>query len=137
MLKQYEFEVATQGRGLIDITENIKQFVADAGINTGLCHIFLQHTSASLIICENFDPLVQQDLEAFMQRLTPDADPLFQHTAEGPDDMPSHVRTILTQTFLLIPVTANKLVLGRWQGLYLWEHRLDKHERKMTVTVQG
>jgi secondary thiamine-phosphate synthase enzyme len=137
MLKQFKFEITTPGRGFIDITNQVAELVSTAEITTGLCHLFLHHTSASLSLCENFDPLVQRDLEAFMQRLTPDGDPLFHHTAEGPDDMPSHVRTILTTSFLVIPVTANKLDLGRYQGIYLWEHRLRSHHRKLTVTVSA
>lgn len=137
MLLQYKLEKTTPGRGLIDITDEIAELVTQSNITTGLCHIFLHHTSASLSICENFDPLVQKDLEAFMSRLTPDGDPLFEHVAEGPDDMPSHVRTMLTNTFLMIPITANKLDLGRWQGIYLWEHRLRSHHRKYTITLQG
>lgn len=137
MLTQYKFDLTTPGRGFIDITDETAKFVAKSGVITGLCHLFLHHTSASLSLCENFDPLVQRDLEAFMTRLTPDGDPLFEHTAEGPDDMPSHVRTILTTSFLMIPVTENKLDLGRYQGIYLWEHRLRSHHRKLTVTVYG
>jgi secondary thiamine-phosphate synthase enzyme len=137
MLTQYKFDLTTPGRGFIDITDETAKFVAKSGVKTGLCHLFLHHTSASLSLCENFDPLVQRDLEAFMTRLTPDGDPLFEHTAEGPDDMPSHVRTILTTSFLMIPVTENKLDLGRYQGIYLWEHRLRSHHRKLTVTVYG
>lgn len=137
MLNQYKFEITTPGRGIINITEQVAKFVEQSQIQTGLCHVFLHHTSASLILCENFDPLVQKDLEAFMLRLVPDGDPLFEHTAEGPDDMPSHVRSILTQNFIVMPVTANKLDLGKWQGVYLWEHRIRSHLRKLTVTVQG
>ncbi len=135
MLRQFKFDLKTPGRGFIDITDEIAKLTAQAGVTTGLCHIFLHHTSASLSLCENFDPLVQRDLEAFMQRLTPDGDPLFEHTAEGPDDMPSHVRTILTTSFLMIPVSNGKLDLGTYQGIYLWEHRLRSHHRKLTVTI--
>jgi secondary thiamine-phosphate synthase enzyme len=99
--------------------------------------VFIHHTSASIVLCENADPLVQEDLERFMQRITPDGHPDFQHDHEGPDDMASHVRTILTQNFLVIPVTNQKLSLGTWQGLYVWEHRLASFERKLTVSVQG
>jgi len=135
MLTQYKFDLTTPGRGFSDITDEIAKLVAKTDVATGLCHIFLHHTSASLSLCENFDPLVQRDLEAFMQRLTPDGDPIFHHTAEGPDDMSSHVRTILTTSFLMIPVSDNKLDLGRYQGIYLWEHRLRSHHRKLTVTI--
>lgn len=137
MYKQYQIETTTPGRGLINITDKVAKCVADANVATGLCHIFLHHTSASLSLCENHDPLVQKDLEAFMLRLIPDGDPLYEHIAEGPDDMPAHVRTILTQSFLIIPITDGKLGLGTWQGIYLWEHRLRSYQRRMTVTVQG
>lgn len=137
MLKQFKFELSTPGRGFIDITAETEKFVARSEISTGLCHIFLHHTSASLSICENFDPLVQKDLERFMDKLAPDGDPVYEHIAEGPDDMPSHIKTILTTSFLMIPVTNGKLDLGRWQGIYLWEHRLRSHHRKLTVTVYG
>lgn len=137
MLLQYKLEKTTPGRGLINITDEIAELVSQSNVTTGLCHVFLHHTSASLSICENYDALVQKDMEAFMQRLIPDGDPLFEHVEEGPDDMPSHVRTMLTQTFLVIPITANKLDLGRWQGIYLWEHRVRSHHRKYTITIQG
>lgn len=137
MLSQYKLDIKTPGRGIFDLTEEVAHCVAKAQVKTGLCHIFIHHTSASLIICENADPLVQRDLEAFMQRLIPDGDPLCQHVAEGPDDMPAHVRSILTSSFLTIPITEGKLALGTWQGIYLWEHRLRNYDRKLTVTVQG
>lgn len=137
MLAQYKFDMTTPGRGIYNITEQVAKFVAESTIKMGLCNIFLHHTSASLIICENFDPLVQKDLEAFMSKLVPDNDPLYEHIAEGPDDMPSHVRSVLTQTSITIPVTNSELDLGRWQGLYLWEHRIKSHHRKMTVTING
>lgn len=134
-MKQFYFEITTPGRGLINITDEVAKHVAVAKIATGLCNVFLHHTSASLTLCENYDPLVLKDLEAFMQRLTPDGDPLFEHIAEGEDDMPSHVRSILTQNSITIPITNSKLGLGTWQGLYLWEHRFRSHVRKMTVTI--
>jgi secondary thiamine-phosphate synthase enzyme len=137
MIKQYKLNLTTPGRELINITEEIAAFVKDANTAIGLCHIFLHHTSASLTLCENADQLVQRDLEAFMTRLIPDGDPIYQHTDEGPDDMPSHVRTVLTQSFLIIPLTQGKLALGRWQGIYLWEHRLRPHHRTITVTIQA
>jgi secondary thiamine-phosphate synthase enzyme len=99
--------------------------------------VFVHHTSASLILCENADPTVRNDLEAFARRLVPDGDPMFEHTAEGPDDMPAHVRSILTQSTLSIPVAGARADLGTWQGLYLWEHRHAGHPRKITVTVLG
>jgi secondary thiamine-phosphate synthase enzyme len=134
---QFHLEFTTQRRGLINITDEIAGCVTQANVEIGLCHIFIHHTSASLTLCENADPLVQRDLEAFMQRLIPDGDPLYQHNDEGPDDMPSHIRTVLTQSFLLLPISGHQLALGTWQGIYLWEHRLRSHRRKLTVTVTG
>lgn len=134
---QYHLEIPTKGRGLYDITHDIKQMVATSKIETGLCNIFLLHTSASIILCENADPTVQEDLEAFMQRLIPDDDALFKHMDEGPDDMPAHVRSVLTGNSLNLPIVTNSLALGRWQGVFLWEHRYDGHHRKVVVTVQG
>ena len=137
MFKQYQLDLTTSGRSIINITDNVADCVAKANVAVGLCHVFLHHTSASLILCENADQLVQTDLEAFMVRLVPDGDPIYQHTYEGPDDMPSHVRTVLTASFLMLPITDGKLALGTWQGIYLWEHRLRSHHRKLTVTIQG
>lgn len=137
MLIQKKLTLQTPGRGIIQITDDINRYVMESHISTGLCHVFLHHTSASLILCENADPLVQRDLEAFMQRLIPDGDPLCQHIAEGPDDMPAHVRTVLTSSFLQIPITDRQLALGTWQGVYIWEHRLRSYQRKLTVTLQG
>ncbi|MEJ2061579.1 MAG: secondary thiamine-phosphate synthase enzyme YjbQ [Gammaproteobacteria bacterium] len=137
MLHQDVFQIATTGRGTQEITDRIGRIVQDSDIRTGLCQVFVHHTSASLILCENADPTVRRDLEAFMQRVAPDGDPLFLHQDEGPDDMPAHVRTILTQTDLMLPVTAGRLALGTWQGVYLWEHRTHPHTRRVTVTVFG
>lgn len=137
MFSQETFTVATRGRGTYEITDQVIQVVEAAAISVGLCHVFVHHTSASLMLCENADPTVRRDLEAFMARLAPDGDPLYQHTLEGPDDMPAHVRTVLTQTGLSIPVTGGRCSLGTWQGVYLWEHRNAGHRRQVTVTVQG
>ncbi len=137
MITQYKLEFTTKGRGLINITNEIANVVTQAGVSTGLCHVFLHHTSASLTFCENADPLVQKDLEAFMLRLVPDGDPLYQHKYEGADDMPAHIRAVLTQTFLMIPISHKQLALGSWQGIYLWEHRVRGHHRQITVTVQS
>lgn len=137
MINQHQLNITTTGREIINITDEVASLVLKSKVSTGLCHVFLHHTSASLILCENADPLVQRDLEAFMQRLIPDGDPICQHTHEGPDDMPSHVRTILTSSFLIIPITEKKLALGTWQGIYLWEHRLSGHLRKITVTISS
>lgn len=134
---QHAFEVATSGRGTHEITPQISDAVRASGVRTGLCHCFVHHTSASLILCENADPGVRRDLEAFLARLAPDGDPLFGHTAEGADDMPAHIRTILTQSDLTLPVSAGRCALGTWQGVYLYEHRAQGHRRQVTVTVQG
>ena len=129
------FEVRTSGRGTVDVTAQVQSAVRESGVDDGLCTVFCHHTSASLIICENADPSVRRDLDAFMARLVPDGDPLFTHTAEGPDDMPSHVRSILTQASIGIPVAAGRADLGTWQGVYLWEHRVQPHRRRITVVV--
>jgi secondary thiamine-phosphate synthase enzyme len=134
---QQTLKVSTPGRSMINITDQIADSVLQSKIVTGICCIFLHHTSASLIICENADPAVQRDMETFIQQLIPDGDKRYQHVAEGPDDMPAHVRTILTQNSLIIPITKMHLNLGTWQGLFVWEHRLHPHERKVTVTIQG
>lgn len=129
--------IRTDGRGLIDISGEISRRVTQSGIRNGLCHVFIHHTSASLLIQENADPSVQRDLERILARLIPDGDPVFEHDMEGPDDMPAHVRSALTQTTLTIPVTDGRLALGTWQGIYLWEHRYRPHQRHVTVTLQG
>jgi len=136
-MRQAEIEVATRGRGSYDITSEVGRAVSDAGVATGLCHVFIAHTSASLMLCENADPDVRRDLETFMADLAPDGDPRFVHTMEGPDDMPAHVRSVLTQSDLCIPIRGGRLALGTWQGIYLWEHRLRAHQRRVLVTVQG
>ena len=132
-----EVTVSTRGRGFYDITAEVQRAVADSGARAGLCTVFLHHTSASLILCENADPDVRRDLEAFFARLVKDGDPLFQHDAEGPDDMPAHVRTVLTQNSLNIPVKDGEADLGTWQGVYVWEHRTSPHRRRVTVSVVG
>ena len=129
--------VETRGRGTHEITHQVQDAVAASGIRDGLCTVFIHHTSASLIINENADRDVQRDLDAFLSRLVPDGDPLFIHTMEGPDDMPAHVKTAITQTSLSIPVTAGRCALGTWQGIFLWEHRQRGHRRRVTVTVVG
>jgi secondary thiamine-phosphate synthase enzyme len=137
VIKQQTVSVPTQGRGSYDITDKVAAVVTANDIQTGLCHLFIQHTSASLILCENADPTVRRDLEAYMNRLVPDGDAIFRHTAEGDDDMPAHIRTILTQSSLSIPISHGRCALGTWQGIYLWEHRTHPHHRKVTITVQG
>ena len=136
-MHQQTLHIKTRGRGTYEISDQIQDVVKTSGIVTGLCHIFVHHTSASLMLCENADPDVRIDLEAFMSRLVPDGDPMFIHTMEGDDDMPAHIRTVLTQTGLNIPVTHSRCALGTWQGVYLWEHRTAAHTRSVTVTVQG
>ena len=137
MIYQEMFEVTTSGRGSYLVTDAIQQHVGNSGISCGLCHVFLHHTSASLVLCENADPDVRTDMERFMLRLVPDGDALFEHVAEGPDDMPAHIRNILTHTDLTLPVRAGRCNLGTWQGVYLWEHRTQGHRRQITVSVSG
>ena len=134
---QQVFHVTTPGRGTVDITDRIQTVVRAADIRAGLCNVFVHHTSASLIVCENADPSVRSDLERFAERWAPDGDPLFEHTAEGPDDMPAHVRSVFTQVSMSLPVVDGRCDLGTWQGLYLWEHRHARHQRRVTVTVVG
>src|SRR5262245_14619343 len=134
---QAEIEISTRGRGTYDLTAQVAAAVREAGVASGLCHVFVAHTSASLMLCENADPDVRRDLETFMGDLVPDGDPRFVHTAEGPDDMSAHVRSLLTQSGLTIPIRKNRLALGTWQGVYLWEHRLHPKHRRVLVTVQG
>ena len=129
--------VATPGRGTIDITAEIQRTVREAAVDSGLCNVFIHHTSASLIVCENADPTVRGDLERIFARLVPDGDLLFQHTDEGPDDMSAHVRSILTQTTLSLPVSGGRCDLGTWQGVYVWEHRHASHRRRITISVMG
>lgn len=137
MILQESLSVTTQGRGTYDITRNVQQQVRASGVRIGLCHLFLHHTSASLILCENADPTVRRDLDAFMARLVPDGDRHFEHSDEGPDDMPAHIRSILTQVELTLPINAGACALGTWQGLYLYEHRTHGHRRRITLTMQG
>lgn len=129
--------VATRGRGFIVITSDVARIVSAANVQTGLLTLHLQHTSASLLIQENADPDVRRDLEAFFARLVPDGDSLFVHTMEGDDDMPAHVRTALTTVNLSIPIAGGRMVLGTWQGIYLWEHRTRPHRRQIVVHVIG
>jgi len=137
MVIRRELTIATRDRGTYDITHQVARAVGEAGVREGLATVWIHHTSASLIVCENADPSVRHDLEAFFARLAPDGDRLFSHTAEGDDDMPAHVRTVLTQTSIGIPIADGRLALGTWQGLYLWEHRRSPHERRLTVTIVG
>src|SRR5512138_2397685 len=135
MLRQsvHELELATRGRGLYEFTDRVAQLLTSSKLKTGVATLHLRHTSASLLIQENADPEVQADLERFFARLAPDGDPLFQHTTEGEDDMPAHVRTALTAVTLSIPFAEGRLALGTWQGVYLWEHRCAPHRRHVVV----
>jgi secondary thiamine-phosphate synthase enzyme len=127
----------TSGRGTQDITDAVAKAVRDSGIACGLAHVFVQHTSCSLTITENADPDVRRDLETIAARLAPDGDPAYRHDTEGPDDMAAHARTMLTDTALAVPVGGGRLLLGTWQGIYLWEHRTSPHRRTVVVTVLG
>ena len=137
MITQQRLDISTRGRGTYSITSQVQDAVRASGIRTGVCHVFAQHTSASLILCENADPTVQDDLEAFMARLVPDGDRLFEHTAEGPDDMPAHVRAILTKMDMALPVADGRCALGTWQGIFLYEHRAQGHQRHVMLTISG
>jgi secondary thiamine-phosphate synthase enzyme len=135
MVHRGELEIATPTRGTYDITGKVAEVVRASGTRDGLATVFVHHTSASLIVNENADAQVRRDLEAFLARLVPDGDPLFRHVDEGPDDMPAHVRTVLTQTSVTLPIIDGRLALGTWQAVYLWEHRTSPHRRRVTVTV--
>ena len=128
---------ATPGRGLTDITQDVQRWAESQGMQAALLTLWLQHTSASLLVQENADPDVRADLERYFARLVPDGDPLFEHTTEGPDDMPAHVRTALTTVHLAIPLVQGRLALGTWQGLYLWEHRHSGHRRRLVLHLIG
>ena len=133
--KKLEFD--TNRKGLHEITRQVREVVSSSPVGDGMCNVFICHTSASLCIQENADPTARQDLEAFFERLVPPDQPYFRHTAEGPDDMPSHIRMVLTRTSETIPVSRGKLLLGTWQGLFLFEHRRAPHHRQIIVTIMG
>jgi len=137
MAHQAILTFSTRGRGTLDITDAVTRAVAQAGIEVGLAHVFVQHTSCSLLITENADPDVRRDLETVAARLAPDGDPAYRHDTEGPDDMAAHARSMLTHTGLSVPVGGGRLLLGTWQGIYLWEHRTSPHRRSVVVTVLG
>jgi secondary thiamine-phosphate synthase enzyme len=137
MIHQEELHIATRGRGTDDVTGQVQAVLSEAEITVGTCNVFVAHTSASLVVTENADPQVRRDLEAWLSRAVPDGDPLFRHTAEGPDDMPAHVRAALLETSVTLPVSRGRLALGTWQGLFLFEHRLAPHTRRLIVTVVG
>ncbi len=134
---QHELSIATRGRGLYDFTRAVEAWISKNGFRDGLLTLHVRHTSASLLIQENADPDVRADLERFFARLVPDGDPLFEHTSEGDDDMPAHVRTALTTVNLSIPLADGRLALGTWQGIYLWEHRRASHSRRVAVHFVG
>lgn len=137
MWEQHRVELNTTGRGFFELTGRIQALLSRSSIDLGTCHLFLRHTSASLCITENVDHAVRDDLERYMQRSSPDGDALFRHVQEGPDDMPAHARSLLVGYELTVPVNKGQLLLGTWQGLYLWEHRLSPHSRELIVTFSG
>ncbi len=137
MIYQETVTIITPGRGTTDITPLLERQLKQSGIATGICNIFIQHTSASLILCENADPAVRVDLETFMSRLVKDGDPAFQHDTEGADDMPAHIRSILTESSLTVPVSHGRFMLGTWQGIYLYEHRHSGFNRRILITIYG
>ena len=130
-----ELSVTTEGQGLVEFTEKVQDVVSASGIDEGLCTVFVQHTSASLTIQENADPSVRADLQSWLDRLVEEGDPIFTHTFEGEDDMPSHIKSALTTCSISIPIMHGQLCLGTWQGIYLWEHRSSRHFRKVLVYV--
>ena len=136
-MHQRNLEVATRGRGTVAITAAVADAVAASGVSTGVAHVFVQHTSCSLVLTENADPDVRRDLETLMGTLAPDGDPRWRHADEGPDDMAAHARSVLTGSALTVPVGGGQLLLGTWQGLYLWEHRTGPQLRRIVVTVLG
>jgi secondary thiamine-phosphate synthase enzyme len=137
MVHQKQLRFSTKGRGTYNISQQVDEVISKSGIKTGICQIFIHHTSASLILCENAAPEVQADLETFMKHLIPDGDSMFKHNDEGDDDMPAHLRTVLTGSSLSIPIEDGKECLGTWQGIFLWEHRTSSFKRNITVTVIG
>jgi len=136
-VRSEQFEVRTRGKGTYEITDHIRQVVKQSGIATGTVTVFVQHTSCSLIIMENADPTARCDLEKFFDRLVPENEPYFEHNDEGPDDMPSHIRMVLTRSSEVIPIADSQMQLGTWQGIFLFEHRRAAHRRKIFVTVMG
>ncbi|WP_462320768.1 secondary thiamine-phosphate synthase enzyme YjbQ [Halochromatium sp.] len=136
-IHQATVSLSTRARGPIEVSDRVAQIIRDSGIQTGLCQVFCQHTSASLLITENADPTVLRDLEGHLQRQIPDGDPHYDHDQEGPDDMSAHIRSVLTGPGLTIPIRQGRLALGTWQGLFLWEHRTHSHQRTLVVTCLG
>ncbi len=136
-MHQTTLTLPTHGQGTTEITAQIRDALRDSGLTTGTVNVFCQHTSCSLVLMENADPSARRDLEAFLQKLVPEDEPYFVHTAEGPDDMPSHIKVALTRTSETIPFADGRLLLGTWQGLFVWEHRDAPHTRRLVVTVTG
>ena len=134
---QRELQINTRGGRLLEITSEVQRLVSESGLSEGVCQLFVRHTSASLTIQENADPTVLSDLEHFMNKLVPEFDPDYRHTIEGPDDMPAHIRSALTQVSEQIPVSGKRLMLGTWQGIFLWEHRRHGRQRKVVVNLFG
>ncbi|HEX5659707.1 MAG TPA: secondary thiamine-phosphate synthase enzyme YjbQ [Polyangiales bacterium] len=134
---QRSLQIETRGKGLYDISAQVQKLIADSGVKSGLCTLFIQHTSASLLIQENASVDVQHDLERWFTRLVVDGDPIFRHTEEGPDDMTAHVRSALTQTSIGIPVVEGRAALGTWQAIYVWEHRIAPYTRRVLLTLIG
>ncbi|MCP4388256.1 MAG: YjbQ family protein [Gammaproteobacteria bacterium] len=137
MMEQQTISIPTQGRATLNITSEVERVLRTTDIEQGLCHVFVHHTSASLIITENADADVRRDLENYIAKLVLDGDPAYRHDQEGPDDMAAHIRSVLTQTEITIPIRAGRLALGTWQGLFLWEHRYSAHRRNITITLTG
>lgn len=137
MIFQNSINITTKQRGTSEITDQVGSIVSASGVSTGLCNVFIQHTSASLIITENADPTVRVDLDGFMADLVIDGHPSYRHNLEGDDDMSAHIRSVLTQTEITMPITNNRLALGTWQGIFVWEHRTGHFNRRITVTVYG
>ncbi len=137
MLHQQKLRFSTTRRGTYNITQQITEAIGKSGIKDGICHLFIQHTSASLILCENADKTVRDDLDAYMTKLVKDGDSAYKHKDEGPDDMAAHIRTVLTQSSLSIPVHKGRCDLGIWQGIFLWEHRTNAHKRNIALTIMG
>jgi secondary thiamine-phosphate synthase enzyme len=133
----HTFVIGTRGKGTYEITQEVARFVRDCGVTTGTVTVFVQHTSASLIIYENADPSARTDLHEFFERLVPEDQDYFVHTDEGPDDMPSHLRMVLTRTSEVIPIAQGRMQLGTWQGIFLFEHRRAPHRRSIVATVMG
>ncbi len=134
---QETLSIGTRGKGTIEVTDEVAALVRRSGVQTGTVTVFCQHTSCSLVIMENADPTARRDLERWLERLVPENDPDFVHTLEGPDDMPSHIKMALTRTSEVVPVGDGRMLLGTWQGIYLWEHRAAPHRRRLVVTVMG